>query len=411
MAAPAKPFSFSPNFREDRCDFCGVCFEQCPVLQLPHDRAIEEIHALIQGDSSEVLTRCTGCMACNSLCPHEANPHTLIVSRWGERYKATGIPERGRLVLPYQPSNLYALVMKHLPPDEQALVDRWRANARDLKGCDTALFAGCNLLLQPFLLDSPIYASLPIFGSLDLCCGEPLYRMGCWDVAKTVAEHVRDEFHRMGLKKVIVPCLAGYHLFKHVYPEVLGVEFPFEIVSVVEWLHGRVKRGEIHVTPLGKRAILHDSCWAKASGARLLDLTRDLLGLLGVEVVEPPHTRERALCCGMCAPVARFSLLDALTTARKRLREFDALQADFVIADCGGCNWLFAVARKLSLTRNAKPIHDLLEIVPWAAGEPPSRRIESRARWILAAAAPRLSVAYLSPRRFRIDAIAGRPVR
>jgi hypothetical protein len=302
---------------------------------------------------------------------------------------------------------VYTLVIERLPPDEKALVEKWEDNWRRPQGHDTMIYAGCNLLLQPFLLDSPLYDGLPVFGSPDLCCGEPLYRMGCWDAAKTVAERLRGEFGRLGLKKMVVPCLAGYHLFRYVYPEVFHVPLDLEIVSLVEWIRDRLSRGEIPVSPINKRAVIHDSCWPKASGERLFDATRDVLRRLGIAVVEPRHTRATALCCGMCAPAARFSLMDALRASRKRLSEFENCDADMVIVDCAGCNWLFAVVNKLSFTKMTKPVYDLLEVVRMGIGETPRHRTDQRAGQIVRAMAGRLFSGYLTRGRFRIDDIRG----
>jgi len=406
---PTTPFEFSKHFIEERCDFCGRCFNECPVLQLPLKQAQAAIRALVRSEDSEVLTRCTGCMACNSLCPQGANPHTLIVSRWRARYEKEGIPVRASLVLPYQQPNLYTLLAGKLPEDEKALVRQWEDNWKHPGKHDTMLYAGCNILLQPFLLDSKLFKDIPVFGSTHLCCGEPLYRMGCWDAERVVAQRLKEEFSRMGFKKLVVPCLAGYHIFKHVYPKVFDVTLDFDVISIEEWLLDRVQNGAIEIAPLGKTAVIHDNCWPKASGEVCFDTTRALLERLGVTVIEPPHTREEALCCGMCAGAARFALLDILRAAKARLCEFDAIKADMAIDYCGGCNWLFSLARKFSVSKKTKPVYHLLEVVRMAAGENPEHRTDARTRQIVSTMAGPLLAAYMTRRRVWINEIEGRP--
>jgi len=407
----AMPFRFSKRFDEAACDFCGLCLHECPVLGLPLEEAQFEIRGLVRDGRSKVLAECTGCMACNSFCPQEANPHTLIVSRWEARYRQEGIPVRGRVVLPYQRPNLFTLGVAGLPADEKALVEAWGRNWRDPRGEDTMLYAGCNMLLQPFLLDSSVLGGVPIFGSTSICCAEPLYRMGCWDAAQVAAAWVRDEFRRMGLRKVIVPCLGGYHMFRHVYPEVFDVDLDCEVVSVTDWLLDRIESGALAVNALGKQAVIHDSCWSKASGDHFFDGVRALLSRVGVTVVEPAHTREAALCCGMCAPAARFSLLDILRAAKARLLELEAAEADVAVDYCGGCNWLLSLASSVSSAKLTKPLYHVLELVQMAAGERPKHRTDARARQVLKSTAVKVLPGYLSRRRFRIDAIEGRLVR
>lgn len=398
------------RFLEERCDFCGACFERCPVVQWPPERARAEIRALVERGESAILTRCTGCMSCNTFCPQDARPHTLIMERWNARYRNKGIPKAARLVLPYQEANLYNTVMRRLPGDEKALVAAWRRNWLEPPAAETMVYAGCNALLQPFLLDSALFDGVPIFGATELCCGEPLYRMGCHDAAREVANHLREELGRMQCKRLVMPCLACYHVIKHVYHDVFDVSFDCEIVAIEDWLLERIESGELSVTPLNKTAVVHDSCWPKASGGHFFDGARRLLARIGVTPVEPAHTRAEALCCGMCAPAARFSLLDALRAARTRLKELEAAGADMAVDYCGGCNWLLYLANRLLFARNATPIYHLLELVQMAAGETPKHRTRERAGAVISAMAPKLLKGYLTPGRFHVEEIAGRPV-
>ena len=40
-----KPFKFTKEFIRERCDYCGRCFSECPVLELPPEEARREILA------------------------------------------------------------------------------------------------------------------------------------------------------------------------------------------------------------------------------------------------------------------------------------------------------------------------------------------------------------------------------
>lgn len=407
----SKSFTLSREFLRDRCDYCGLCLNRCPVMALPIDQARREMKNLVEGGPSCVLAECTGCMACNGYCPTDANPHTLILTRWGERCRKEGIPQRASLVLPYQKPNLYTLLIERLPESDRALVNEWRENWLHPKDASTMIYAGCNLLLMPGMADSKIVAGTPIFGAPELCCGEPLYRMGCWDAEQAVARHIQEAFRNMPMKTLIFPCLACLHIFKHVYKDVFNVAFDFEMISMEEWILDRIDRGEIAVTPLNKRAVIHDNCWPKASGDFYFDLVRTLLDRLGITVVEPEHTREDALCCGMCAPAAQFRLRDALYTAKARLREFEEADADMVIDYCGGCDWLFAVARRLLFAKSAKPIYHLLDVVRMAVGEPPRHESPAVAKAIVRTIGPRLAASYMTPGRFHIRRIMDQPVQ
>ena len=398
----AKPFRFTKSFVEEACDFCGDCFAKCPVLKLPLPEAQAEIKRLIASGTSPVLDRCTGCMACNTICPRDANPHTLIVSAWGKRYREQGLPERARLALPYQERNIHRTAQRVLPQEEQALVRQWEANWKNPPGNEVMMYAGCNMLLLPFLLDSPLYDDLPIFGSLDICCGEPLYRMGCWDAARDAAANVRREFERMGLKKIVVPCLACYHLFTYVYPQILEVALDVEVISLESWLQEQINQGKIKITPLNETVVLHDNCWPKASGDAVFGEVRTLLATLGVTVNEPEHARENALCCGMCAAASRYRLRDVVRTAKTLLQELENTPGDTVVEYCGGCTWLLSLVNQALLSRYRKPRYHILELVQRAAGETSKHRTDQRMRSIMYEMGPELLASYAHRERFWI---------
>lgn len=405
-----RTFQFTKEFITEQCDFCGRCLSECPVLQLPLQDGQREIRSLVENGRSYLLDRCTGCMACNTICPHDANPHSLITRHWGERCRKEGLPETLKLALPYQKENLHRTGQLFLSDNERKLVRLWEENWRNPPRCDTMMFAGCNMLLLPFMLDTPLFKDLPIFGSLELCCGEPFFRMGCPEIAQAAARNVRNEFSRMGLKKVIVPCLACYHLFKYVYPRILDTPLGIEVISVEEWLCEHIRKCSTPLSPLNKTVVLHDNCWPKASGDFLFDKTRELLHLLGVTVVEAEHARENALCCGMCAGAARFHLRDVVRTAERLLRELEGSPAEWAVEYCGGCTWLLSLVNQALLSKYHKPRFHILELLQMATGAPLNHYTDQRMRSLIKAMAPRLLLQYARGGKFTIKEIAGMPV-
>jgi hypothetical protein len=305
---------------------------------------------------------------------------------------------------------VYTLLIDRLSPNERALVDQWRRNWLQPPDSTTMIYSGCNLLLMPEMAATKILEGIPIFGAPELCCGEPFYRMGYWDAARAVVRHMQAVFRRMPIKKLIFPCMACLHCFRHVYRDVFDVKFDFEMISMEEWILDLMDCGKLAVKPLGLRAVVHDNCWPRASGDFYFDLIRNLLERLGVTVVEPKHTREDALCCGMCALAARYRLGDAVRPAKRRLREFEEADADVAVNYCGGCDWLFAAVRRLGLSRRAKPIYHLLDLVRMAIGEPPCRKSLALGKSIVRVMGPRILAGYCDPRRIRIEHIMDQPV-
>jgi len=203
---------------------------------------------------------------------------------------------------------------------------------------------------------------------------------------------------------------AALSFHPHIVREVLGVPLDIEVVSVLDWVLGRLERGDIELKPLGKRAVLHDNCWPQSEGDHHHEAVRKLLDILGVEVVEPTHARADTICCGMCAAATRFSFVDVLKAAKRRVREFAEADADFAVDYCGGCNWLMTMAQTLSLRKPSKPILHVLEVLQMATGEWRGERTPERARTVLRHMAVPIARSYVSSERFWIKDILGQPV-
>ncbi len=341
----APPELFLPRFDSEKCTRCGICLQKCPVIHLDLKKAKDEITRMIDSRMpSSVTEKCTGCMSCKLYCPEGCDPHALVLQCWNARYTSHGLPAMLRPTLPYSGESMYTRVIGQFPPDDLALVKSWDKLPRT---SGVVLYSGCNMLLQPNLLRTRMLDGVEIFGNGRWCCGEPLFRMGLWDAERQVAEHLLQDFSQLRCKEMLVPCLAGYHLFTVVYPKLFNVQFPFDITPLFDWLGDRIMKGEITVVrPFHElKAALHDNCWPKISGNRFHASIRALLEKIGVEVIELPHAKENNLCCGMCAVAANYSITDGVKHGLARLKEAKRAGADVVIDYCGGCNWFMEVSK------------------------------------------------------------------
>ena len=78
-------------FREDLCNRCGNCFAACPYLELPQEKAKQEINNLIEQGVSLALEVCNTCHTCDAACPNGADPYELVLERWSVRNEK-GLP-------------------------------------------------------------------------------------------------------------------------------------------------------------------------------------------------------------------------------------------------------------------------------------------------------------------------------
>nr|MDO8111488.1 (Fe-S)-binding protein [Candidatus Sigynarchaeota archaeon] len=401
---------FRQEFDAANCTRCGDCFSRCPVVHLPVDEAKREIGDIIdKHESRHVLGQCTSCMACKLYCSTSScDPHALVTAIWGNRYKEKGLPVSLEWTLPYQLPTVYTKARDKYPRDQQALIASWDHLPT---GGGTALYAGCNMILQPYMLKSKLFDGVDIFGSGNLCCGEPLFRMGLRDVEKQIAERLRDIFAKMKCDEIIMPCLAGYYMLTVVYPKIFGISIDAKFKPLLDWLHARVKAGEVPITTPFKntQATVHDNCWPKIGGNHFFDVARDLIKATGIEIVEMEHTRENALCCGMGGVAANYSVTYGLKCGIKRLKEAKATGADFLVDYCGGCNWFLGTSRLMSVERLPEVYH-VLQLLQQATGEMPlDGKNKTVARKIMAATMRYLVPRTLSKKRFWYKDVSGWP--
>ena len=402
-----KKFENFLEFNEKACNFCGLCFHKCPSMNLPLEFAKQEIESIIKtGKSKKVLNNCVGCMSCNHYCPNHCAPYALIIKRWNERYYKYGLPNRAKfiLTLPFKMPYIHSFIISKLPKEELEWIKHWKENIKNPEQKETMIYTGCNLLIQPYILQSKLFKKQTIFGSTEFCCGEPLYRSGCFEGHELIARNLKEQLERIGVKNLILPCLACYHMFKFVYEKNFGIKMNFEVISIIDWLWDELNTDKYEIKTLNITAAVHDNCWAKASGDYFFNKVRDILKLCCVKVIELKHTREDALCCGLSAACANYSIFPLLKHAKIRLKEFKESKADVIVDYCGGCNWIFQVANTFSLRKKTKqPIYTLIEIIQMAIGEIPSDKSKTRGKLIIKALLGKIIRSYLSRKRYFIE--------
>ena len=410
-----QPYERRP-FEEAQCTRCGECLHRCPVMELPLERAGEEMERLIQAClparaehavASPVLRACTSCLACNLFCPEDCRPANLILDRWHEAYVREGLPTRAAYFLPHSLPNFRTDIVARLPADERAAVARWRREAPTAE----FLYAGCNLITTPYLTFSRTFEGMEIRGGLDYCCGEMLFRMGLYEAVEGVAQRLSAWFRRLGARRVYLVCTAGLNMMRNVLPQfgadLAGIEF----VPYLQVVLDRLENGDLgEIRPLEMTVTVQDSCHTRSVEPGFADLPRRVLAAVGVEVWEAPHHREGQLCCGIGGGFSHGSAyhpVDLLLSARATSRDHRRATADATCVYCSGCLEMMAVARLVD--PNRRPVFHLLELVQLATGERPRRRQDSLARAFVLGTVRRQFPRLVSRERFWLPELAIEP--
>lgn len=383
-------------FREDLCDRCGVCFERCPVLELPEAEARREIKTLIQGDSgaSLVLQRCVTCNVCDFVCPRKANPYGLILERHHAAGRAHGLPYMAKFIFPNEPENMWTATRVLMGEDERALVRSWEENLKQPR--KEILLTGFYNNLIPYVAQTALLDELKpaVVGSDSMFgMGEDAYRIGFLEEAERLGRLAGQKFSAMGVEKMYCFMVVEASMFTDVLPKKFGLKFDFEVELLDTWILDRLKSGMIPVKKsLNRLVTVHDNCCGRYMNGILPDTTRAIMERIGCTVVEMRHNRDNALCCGWAGTVPTLfgptssnpghTLLNLLQSLYLRLQEAEATGAEVLVVPCPGCCAFLSLIKVL--TDSPVEIYLPLELVQLAAGETPVHKHDERAWDILA---------------------------
>jgi heterodisulfide reductase subunit D len=139
--------------------------------------------------------------------------------------------------------------------------------------------------------------SYAVLGKEEICTGDPARRAGNEMLFQMQALQLIELFAAYDIKKIITICPHCYNVFKNEYPELGG---QYEVISYVDFLERAVSEGHVKadVKKFDRiRVTYHDPCYL-GRGNDMYEAPRNLLRMLGAELVEMERNRKFALCCG-----------------------------------------------------------------------------------------------------------------
>jgi Fe-S oxidoreductase len=382
----------------DKCTECGECLANCRYIKFSRHEAIQEIKKINEGlqEKSKAVRDCMSCYACNAFCPNDAHPYERIHYFWNERYEREGLPARASYLMPGRLPN-FRQSLKYTNR-EKTLHEQWASDEPPAKTC---LYPGCNLLAMPLLAEGAIFEKLPVWGRWDLCCGEMFFRMGALEPVRKTAKYLTDFYQGKDINELVFVCPAGYNMFSNVLPEQFGASFDFKKTFFTDWFIDRIEDGTFKIKKkLSGTVVLHDSCHARVLGVDFMESQRNLLKMLGLEVVETEQHHEHGLCCGVAAGCNSFSLMDLSKWGMKGLIALDKSDADEAAIYCTGCLLTLGIMRLANPF--GKTLRHVVEYTREALGEKVNRTNTKKALQMALGIGINALPKYLDPRRFKM---------
>lgn len=318
VSAPELTLETLRDFPEGRevwtCMQCGMCAGTCPygdVMDYPPRRIIAMMRAgmLEKVFESESLLACVACYACMAKCPRGIQLTEVLLPLVKEQVFAR-LPE-----LPAELQKALGNTLRYGNPMAESARKRaaWaktaevpiRILAEDPTPVDVLWFVECHNSYYQRGQDvsratARIFDSLgidfAILGNEEKCSGEGARLLGETGLFDTLMDYNMAVFQKYQFKRIVTSGAHAYDAFKHQYSSA-GFNYPVE--HTTPFLAGQLDS----LRPLLRRKLnykvtYHDACALGRHNGFYEEPRALLRAIPGVKLVEMPHNRISAICCG-----------------------------------------------------------------------------------------------------------------
>jgi Fe-S oxidoreductase len=334
---------FAWGFSPEECNRCGKCLAGCAYSGLSLKQA-SEVMRKVTADPGwhPELAFCIRCGKCDHRCPRDARPSSLMreclaYKRRGEpgvsasmAYGINGLGPEG------WGANFFKDVYKGLGKLDREILKGWAApkKSRDL------IWVGCTDRMMPRNLEeSHALKDAAKFGGPDDCCGVWALQAGLLDEGYRVVKRLLNRLRENSFERLVVGCGHCQKVFTRMMPEMLGIELPFPMVSIYEYLLEQIESGAAPVTrPVLLDAAISDPCFGYENGEKYLHAIRSIAGAAGMTLTELPHNKENSLCCGYGGLYSDGRIARVVRAARIKRKDLAASGQKHVVSYCPGCH-------------------------------------------------------------------------
>ncbi len=237
---------------------------------------------------------------------------------------------------------------------------------------DTLCWLGCTVATrtpktaEAFInILNHVNVEFTMLGEQEGCCGYVLISSGLWEEAAKVAKEVIKRIEKTKAKTLITPCSGCYYTFTRLYPEILNLEMPCEILHTSQYIEKLIREEKIKLKPLNLNVTYHDPC-SLGRHCKVYEAPRNVLKAIpDLNLIEMPLNKEFARCCGGGGGLWTFNNQVSKESAYTRLKEdLIPTNVNILTTACPLCQLNFRFASRMnSLSKNSIKIYDITEII------------------------------------------------
>jgi heterodisulfide reductase subunit D len=392
------------------CYHCHKCTAGCPTA-FAMEYGPDRILRLIQfGQMERVLASrdpwlCLECEMCGAHCPNEIDIGKVMIAlkeTAGEKgYRTEDCKELRELLAEYllvRPETAIderlcegvgrlnrlsqTITTEHnITGEDNANRLIWSQNLEHIphgleakQGAKVVYFVGCVASFFPRTYRVPqAFASILEAGKIDFttlggqewCCGYPLLAMGRLEEARTLIEHNVAQVKALGASRVTFACPSCYHMWKFIYPDVLGEEIELEALHATELLDEMIVGKDIVLGDLELRVTYHDPCDLGRKSNVFAAPRRVLQAIPGLTLVELGSYGQISECCGGGGNLESFDPDVVSEVSLRRVDRAHEIGAEVIVSACQQCErTLMRAVRQHEEARHARTrVADVTELV------------------------------------------------
>jgi len=382
------------------CYQCERCSSGCPTVSAMRYRPAQMMRlaqfgleqALAQDPS---IWRCVGCDSCTEHCPWNLSVRRLVeimrqkvMQEWYLNGGIDTLGENPDLIKGVRALNMLGGRIGanyNVSGEDNAARLAWTDNltkkpeglVRDVDA-DLAYFVGCVSAMFPMSYGIPqglttvldrAEVRFTTLGDDEWCCGYPLLMAGQLKQAEELIRHNVDAMRALGVPRVMVTCPSCYHMWHHVYPELLDEPLGFEVVHAAQVLSDLVADDRLPLVEPRRAGVVtyHDPCDLGRKGGVFEEPREVIQSVPGFEFVEMQQSREHALCCGGGGNLETFDPDLVEEVSMQRIAQAVEVGAQYLVSACPQCVRTLSKAARASRARIR--VMDLTQFVEMALAE------------------------------------------